>query len=134
MMPTPWVETIDIVDEFTGWTPQQFSDYYERNFGVQPRYQAVSAFAATLVLMSGINESQSFDANIIADSIRKRPYYETLYGNFSFVDNQVTLEMLVVQVQTDLTYSKVFPSVDTNGTLYYPMVSNVFIRFFNYIF
>ena len=51
MMPTPWVKYLDIVDEYTGWTPMDFDKKFFNSYGVNPTYHAASAFAGGTIII-----------------------------------------------------------------------------------
>ena len=121
MMPTPWDKSLDLVDQFTGWTPKKFYDIFYNSFGEAPSYHAPSAFSNGLMLMAAIEKTQSLDPLTVANAIRSMNF-QTLYRNMSFAENnQANIDFLVVQMQYDLTYRLVLPSAETNASVTYPM-------------
>ncbi len=122
-MPTPWDKSLDIVDEFTGWTPRQFYDMFYDSFGEPPSYHAPCAFSNGIMLMAAIERTQSLDPLTIANAIRSMNF-QTLYRNMSFeVNNQASMDFLVVQMQYDLTYRLVLPTPEPNASVTFPMPS-----------
>jgi hypothetical protein len=122
MMPAVWVDTLEIVDEYTGWTPAEFSSIFEDNYGVEPTFYATGAFAGGLILMDAIERSQSLDPLVVADTIR-RGSFPTVYGNVTFnEDNQYDTSLLIVQIPAPSgEYAMVLPTAAPNVTLVYPM-------------
>jgi hypothetical protein len=121
MMPSPWSDSLEIVDQYTGWTPQNFSDKYYSKFQATPSYYAAGAFADAEILIAAIDSVQSFDPLLVANQIRKM-YFPTIYGNITFDhNNQAIMDFLVVQVQQDLSLERVFREPADGVNLVYPM-------------
>ncbi|CAN0451099.1 unnamed protein product, partial [Ectocarpus fasciculatus] len=122
MMPTPWVDTLDIRDPFTGWTPAEFSEKFYGRYGEHPEFYSAGGFASGIVLMDAIQRSQSMDPAVIAQVLRESTT-QTIYGEVSFnEDNMYAGDFLTVQVQRgSLEPEMVLPTVAPNTTLVYPM-------------
>jgi hypothetical protein len=122
MMPTPWIHTLDLVDEFTGWTPNDFYYKFYDAYGAYPTYQAASSFASGLVVMAAIEKTQSLDPLTVANAIETMSF-QTLYRNITFVNNQADVKMVIVQMPLDLQFELVYPTPEEGATLVYPMPS-----------
>lgn len=45
----PWVPTVNTVDEYVGWTSQEFQSRFEEQFDVNPTTVGASAFAGGII-------------------------------------------------------------------------------------
>lgn len=96
---TPWSSRNPIQCDYTGWTAQEFSDRYYDRYGIDPTYNAAAYFAAGLVLYDVIHSTQSLDAHVLAQEIRARSSFKTMYADMSFLDSQqASFDSLVEQV------------------------------------
>jgi ABC-type branched-subunit amino acid transport system substrate-binding protein len=101
---TPWTPTETIVDEFTGWTAQDFNDKYIETFNFPPTYHAASTFAAGEALIASFEICQSLnDTKAIAKALEES-HFETFYANFSFTKgHQAIFKMQITQVCKSLS-------------------------------
>jgi hypothetical protein len=109
----PWVSSANLTSKFTGWSAQEFSDRYEKYYGVAPIYQAASAFASAEILAASIEESGSL---VTSDIIRvmESSYFETFYANLTFDDNhQAQFDLLALQIQPDTLVSSVIAPAES---------------------
>jgi hypothetical protein len=121
MMPTNWVKSLQLVDEYTGWTPLEFANIFYTNYNYYPTYHAVTAFSAGEILMAAIEKSQSLEPTKLAEILRTTSF-PIILANASFdSNNQVKTDMLVVQIQNDLTAGLVYPQVAPNTTFTWPL-------------
>ena len=96
---TPWVPTVNTVDEFVGWTAVEFQRRFKATFNNEPSYRAASAFAAIEILIAVVEEIQSIDPNLIGQALMSS-IFRTLYGEVSFDGNhQAMLDFLVLQLR-----------------------------------
>jgi hypothetical protein len=119
MMPTPWVKTSRLFDNYTGWTPAEFAEKYYDSYGSYPSYHSASAFSGGEVLMASIELAQSLDPIVIANTVRNTRF-DTLYNSIKYNSkNQIDASMLIVQMQDDLKHSLIFP--DNITAIIYPL-------------
>ena len=124
---TLWAPLDSVVGKYTGWTAKEFDQVYFDHYNVHPSYQATAAFAAGVILYAAIEETQSLDPNVLAQSMREN-YYETVFQNMSFdpVLQQGTFKSWIEQIQyTDNVLSRgvVYPSQHAVKTEIYPAPS-----------
>ena len=79
-----------------------------------------AAFGMGLVLMDSIEKAQSLNTDKICKEIETNSF-PTCYRNLSFVNHQSEFELLVLQIQSDLSAKIVFPSTVTEVNITYPI-------------
>ena len=96
---TPWVPTVNTIDEFVRWSAKEFQRRYKATYNAEPPYRAASAFAAIEILIAAVEMTQSLDPTIISDYLLSSNF-RTFYGDISFDGNhQVIIDMLVLQLR-----------------------------------
>lgn len=93
-----WSSELNQTCQYTGWSSRDFSDQFRHRFGVNPTYHAASAFASSLILMTAVEQTQSFDSQVVLNEISHN-YYATFYGNCSFDNKFKQCDMQPVVLQ-----------------------------------
>lgn len=121
-MPTPWVDTLNITDPFTGWTPAEFSEKFSARYGQDPEFTATGGFASGVLLMDAIERTQSMEPSVISASFRATST-PTIYGEVNFnADDMYDGDLLVVQVQfRSMKAEMVLPTTAPHASLTFPM-------------
>jgi hypothetical protein len=110
MMPTPWDKSLNLMDNYTGWTPSEFSQKYKDAYGREPSYLVASSFSSAEVIMAAIEHTQSLDPLVLAHAIENLAF-PTIFANVTFdANHQIESDMLIVQMQKSDSSSVIYPS------------------------
>jgi len=119
---TPWDQSLNIVDQVTGWSAQDFADEFARATGdVDVTYHAASAASVISIAVQAIETTNSLNEAVLSEHIAKATF-PTIYGSISFDANgQSQAPSLLVQYDANGTVQTVYPEDASSGSILYPM-------------
>lgn len=117
-----WHSTLRQTDPVTGWSSQEFADFFYKESSHDYITYHAAAFASTIsVLVQAIEQTQSIDDAVLAEYIA-RSTFQTAMGGVSFDENgQNSIPMLLIQYQTNNTIQTVYPEEARSSPMVYPM-------------
>ena len=122
---TIWDPSLNIKDDVTGLTPNEFAEsYQEYTADIDVTYHAASGASAISILKQAMERADTFtDTQALRDVIASDTF-TTVYGQISFdVNGQSQAPTLLVQYDLNQTVQTVFPHDSSSATILYPMPS-----------
>jgi ABC-type branched-subunit amino acid transport system substrate-binding protein len=116
---TPWSDKDNQTDDLLGWSPAYFAAKYQAAFGQTPPYQAVAAFAGSLLLIKAIEACGSLEPQRVAVQLA-RAQTRTVFGSTRFNSNRQNVVPFLT-IQATLTQQQIV--VVTADTAVIPMPS-----------
>mmetsp|Transcript_8278 Transcript_8278/g.17219 ORF Transcript_8278/g.17219 Transcript_8278/m.17219 type:complete len:442 (+) Transcript_8278:488-1813(+) len=115
---TPWDQSLNIVDQVTGWSAQDFADEFARATGdVDVTYHAASAASVVSIAVQAIESTDTLDEAVLTKHIAEATF-PTIYGAISFDANgQSQAPSLLVQYDANGTVQTVYPEEASSGSI-----------------
>ena len=113
---TPWDQSLNIIDQVTGWSAKDFANEFMAATGdVDVTYHAASAASVISIAVQAIETANTLDEAILAKHIAEASF-PTIYGDISFdVNGQSEAPSLLIQYDANGTVQTVFPPETSSG-------------------
>lgn len=113
---TPWDQSLNIIDEVTGWSARDFAKRFMDATGdVDVTYHAASASSVISIAVQAIERTNSLDEALLAEEIAQSTF-KTAYGSMSFdINGQSQAPSLLIQYDGNGTVQTVFPTETSSG-------------------
>lgn len=122
---TPWDSSLNIQDQVTGWSAEDFAGIYQSaTSDTDITYHTAAAAAAISVIIQAIKQADAISETKAIRDIIASGTFQTMYGEVSFDNNgQSRAPSLLIQYDTNGTVQSVFPAEVSSGPILYPMPS-----------